>query len=86
MTKSWVDLDVDGRRAERIIKLCETQIVQQLEQKNYDLVLAFMDRFAKTSNYKLSVQDLVIGFKQLRRLAEKEYSKELTHEKLVELR
>ena len=86
MRSSWLDLDKDGRRMERICKLCESHIAMYMEQKNPDLVLAFIDRLIKASHMKLQTQDLVIGLKQLRRLAEKEYSKELTHEKLVELR
>ena len=86
MAQNWLDLDRDGRRMERICKMCETQLVIYMEAKNPDLVLAFIDRLVKASTMKLAIQDLVIGFKQLRRLAEKEYSKELTHEKLMELR
>ena len=85
-TRGWLDLDSDGRRMERIVRLCETEIAKNIKDKNNDLVLAYIDRLIKASTMKLSIKDLVIGFKQLRRLAEKTYTKELTHEKLQELR
>ena len=86
-TRGWLDLDADGRRMERICKFCETMIDKELKKGgDNDIILAYIDRLVKSSNMKLNIQDLVIGFKQLRRLAEKEYTKELTHEKLLEIR
>jgi hypothetical protein len=86
MVKGWLDLDGDGRRIERIIKLCETRIATMIELKDNDLILAYIDRLIKASNQKLAIQDMVIGFKQLRRLAEKQYAPELLHEKLISLK
>ena len=69
---SWTNLNADGRRLERIIKLCETMISKALNEEppNYDLVLAFIDRFNKTESQKVKVVDLVLGISHLRKIAE----------------
>jgi len=69
---SWLNLNADGRRLERIIKLCETNIAKALDEDppNHDLVLAYIDRFIKTEAQKVRVVDLVLGISHLRKLAE----------------
>ncbi len=85
MVKSaWTDLDCDGRRLERIIKFCETMIMKN--DKDNDLVLAYIDRLIKATTSKVQITDMLMGIKVLRRLAEKEYIHELTHEKLIKLK
>lgn len=68
-THSWTNLNADGRRLERIIKLCETNI------KNRDgddkLVLAYIDRLIKATGQKAHIVDLVMGISHLRKIAEK---------------
>ena len=82
----WTDLDVDGRRLERVIKFCETRLTQCDKDKNNDLVLAYLDRLIKATATKVQLTDMIMGIKVLRRLAEKEYIHELTHEKLIKLK
>jgi len=87
MVKSaWTDLDCDGRRYERVIKFCETRMVQCDKEGNNDLVLAYIDRLIKASVAKVQLTDMLMGIKVLRRLAEKQYITELTHEKLTALK
>lgn len=86
MVKSaWTDLDCDGRRYERIIKFCETMVMKHDKKNDDDLVLAYIDRLIKASVAKVQLTDMLMGIKVLRRLAEKQYIHELTHEKLVKL-
>ena len=85
-TRGWLDLDGDGRRMERIIKFCETMVTKQIGKGDDDLALAYIDRLIKASNMKLSIQDMVIGFKELRKLATGEFREELTQVKLKALR
>ena len=65
----WSNLNIDGRRLEKIIKICETNI----KNTNHgdDLVLAYMDRLIKATNQKSHIADLVLGISHLRKLAEK---------------
>lgn len=69
MKNSWTNLNLDGRRLERIIKLCETKIGNNLN--NDDLALAYIDRLIKASHQKERVADLVMGISHLRKIAEK---------------
>ena len=67
----WTNLNQDGLRLERIIKLCETEMVKALKDVNHDLVLAYMDRLIKATHQKERVVDLVMGISHLRKIAEK---------------
>ena len=72
---SWTNLNNDGRRLERIIKLCETNISKAMgdnpTQADHDLVLAYIDRLVKATTQKSHVVDLVMGISHLRKIAEK---------------
>lgn len=72
---SWTNLNNDGRRLERIIKLCETNISNAMgdnpDQTDHDLVLAYIDRLVKATTQKSHVVDLVMGISHLRKIAEK---------------
>lgn len=73
---SWTDLAVDGRRLERVIKLCETEISNHLNSNDpdkHDLVLAYIDRLIRATNQKEKLADTVLGISHLRKLAEKKY-------------
>jgi len=72
---TWTNLNNDGRRLERIIKLCETNISKAMgdnpDQTDHDLVLAYIDRLVKATTQKSHVVDLVMGISHLRKIAEK---------------
>jgi len=88
MVKSaWTDLNVDGRRCERIIKFCETMYEKESKRDNResdDLILAYIDRLIKATSQKNQLVDMVLGIKQIRRLAEKQYSPQLIEERINE--
>ena len=73
---TWTNLNQDGRRLERIIKLCETNITKAMgdnpSQTDQDLVLAYIDRLVKATTQKTHVVDLVLGISHLRKVAEKQ--------------
>ena len=73
---TWTNLNQDGRRLERIIKLCETNITKAMGnnslQTDHDLVLAYIDRLIKATTQKTHVVDLVLGISHLRKVAEKQ--------------
>jgi len=79
----WADLDTDGRRLERIIKICETKMKSETDD---NIKLAYIDRIIKASGQKLQVTDMMYGIKMLRRLAEKSFTEEITEQKLKELK
>jgi len=73
---TWTNLNNDGRRLERIIKLCETNIIKAMGVEplptDHDLVLAYIDRLVKATTQKTHVVDLVLGISHLRKVAEKQ--------------
>jgi len=75
---SWTNINNDGRRLEKIIKLCETMIAKKLEEGNipdkitdHDIILAYIDRLIKAETMKVKVVDLVLGISHIRKVAEK---------------
>jgi hypothetical protein len=73
-SNTWTNLNQDGRRLERIIKLCETNIKNQTTKdvaQDDDIVLAYIDRLIKATNQKTHVVDLVMGISHLRKIAER---------------
>jgi hypothetical protein len=49
----WDNTDKEGRRLEKIIRLCETNIVNNSD--NNDLVLAYLDRLIKATHTKIEL-------------------------------
>lgn len=49
-----------------------------------DLILAYIDRLIKATSQKNQLVDMVLGIKQIRRLAEKQYSPQLIEERINE--
>ncbi len=83
--QGWLDIDVDGRRLERIIKLCETMIESQLKDKNRegdDLILAYIDRLIKAINQKAHTQDMALNINLLIKLAQQTNADEIVQLKL----
>ena len=66
MNTNWADLNRDGRRLERIIKLMETKM-----KDNPQLELSYIDRLIKLTHEKKEIVDTVMGVKKLVRKLEK---------------
>jgi len=61
-TTNWSDLNRDGRRLEAIIKHMNTKF---WEEKDPDMMLAYLDRILKATQVKIMTVDRVLGVKQL---------------------
>ena len=89
MTRDWTDIDVQGRRINKIVKLCETNVVNLLKIKDTDrdndLILAYMDRLIKASTHLQSITDMVLDIKMLRKLALKKHADQILEDKLKAL-
>ena len=70
MNTNWADLNRDGRRLERIIKLMETRMKSEPVAE-----LAYLDRLIKLTHEKREVVETVMGVKKLVRKLEKTYAK-----------
>jgi hypothetical protein len=86
MANNWTDIDVQGRRMNRIVKLCETEMNKQLKGGDNDLALAYIDRLIKASNHQAQLTDMTLNLKLLRKLAEKKYLDVITEDKLKQLK
>jgi len=76
MVGSWSDIEKDGRRLEKIEKICmavitrgvnidEKDTVTFTEKFKADEVISFIDRLNKTSAQKVSILDRYLGVKKL---------------------
>lgn len=85
--RNWTDIDVQGRRMNKIVKLCESMISNLIGEKeqNHDLILAYIDRLVRTSSHQAHLTDMALNLSLLRKLAEKKYLEQITDIKLKEL-
>jgi len=67
---SWANLSNDGRRVEAIIKLANTMANRAIEDKDYDLALAWIDRLIKATHEKVGIADIVLGISHARKMLE----------------
>lgn len=83
----WMDIDQQGRRAQRIVKLCETMIDKENKKKepDHDLILAYIDRLVKTSHHQSQLTDMNLKLNMLVKLAEKKHGEQILDIKLKEL-
>ena len=57
---SWYDINRDGRRLDRIIKMMYTKA---MAEENIDIQLAYIDRLIKATNTKVNIAETVLGIK-----------------------
>lgn len=85
MKSTWTDIDQQGRRMARIVKLCESNIVKYSKEKDEDLVMAYMDRLIKASQHQASLTNMNLKLNMLFKLAEKKHADEIVDMGLKEL-
>ena len=73
---SWADLNRDGRRLEKIIKICEKNIEAENRKTPIDdnRLFGYMDRLSRLTHNKAEIADLVLGVRKMLRKAEKVYA------------
>jgi hypothetical protein len=86
-TTAWTDIDRQGRKMAKIVKICESFIDKELhkEDPNHTLILAYMDRLVKSSSHQAHLTDINLKLNMLFKLAEKKYADEITEQGLKEL-
>ena len=72
MNTNWADLNRDGRRLERLIKWCESNLETELDLGRK---FGYFDRLLKATHEKREIVDIVLGVKKLRKEAEKLFVK-----------
>ena len=87
MPNSWNDIDKQGRKMAKMVKICESWVDKLLKEQdiNHDLVLAYMDRMNKCSQHQASLTQINLKLNMLFKLAEKKYADEITDMGLKEL-
>jgi len=87
MPNSWNDIDKQGRKMAKMVKICESWIDKLLRQEpvDHDLVLAYMDRLVKSSAHQAQLTNINLKLNMLFKLAEKKYADEITEQGLKEL-
>jgi hypothetical protein len=86
---SWNDIDAQGRKMAKIVRLCESFVDRELKksesERNHDLILAYMDRLIKSSAHQAQLTNINLKLNMLFKLAEKKYADEITEQGLREL-
>ena len=57
---SWYDINRDGRRLDRIIKMMYTKAMAETD---ITIQLAYIDRLIKATNTKVNIAETVLGIK-----------------------
>ena len=86
---SWNDIDAQGRKMAKIVRLCESFVDRELKkpetERNDDLILAYMDRLIKSAAHQSHLTQTNLKLNMLFKLAEKKYADEITELGLKEL-
>lgn len=67
----WTDLNQDGKRLERLIKMLDTRVNPSRKRKNVpeplpdEIKLAYIDRIVKLTHEKKAIVDMVLGVNTL---------------------
>ena len=85
----WNDIDAQGRKMTKIVRLCESFIDREMKKeskdRDNDLILAYMDRLIKSASHQANLTNINLKLNMLFKLAEKKYADELTEQGLKEL-
>ena len=86
---SWNDIDTQGRKMAKIVRLCESFVDKELKkpdnEKNHDLVLAYMSTLIKSAAHQTRLTETNMKLNMIFKLAEKKYGEELIEQGLKEL-
>ena len=92
--RNWTDLDIQGRRVNKTVNLCETMVhnlmykdkeLRPIIEMDHDLIIAYMKTGLQASHQLQSATDMKLNLKMLQKLAEKKYLEQITDIKLKEL-
>jgi len=70
MKQKWLDLYIDGRRLNKIIKFLQTKM-KQCEADDSDSIIRFANSIAYLTTKKIEIIDRVLGVKHLLKIKDK---------------
>jgi len=73
MSRQWADLDCDGRRLNRIIRILETKLKKTEDD---DKTIKYGNSIAYLTSKKVEIADRVLGVSHLVKKLEKKYEKQ----------
>lgn len=73
MSRQWADLDCDGRRLNRIIRILETKLKKTEDD---DKTIKYANSIAFLTSKKVEIADRVLGVSHLVKKLEKKYEKQ----------
>jgi len=59
---AWYDINRDGRRLDRIIKMVYTKA---MNEQDHTMQMAYIDRLIKATNTKVNIAETVLNIKQI---------------------
>ncbi len=76
MIRNWTDIDKDGRRLDRILRLLERKLKKTTED---DKIIRYCNSICYITSKKLELVNIVLGVRELIKQGEKKYGKEMYH-------
>ena len=70
---SWADLNRDGRRLEKLIKMCEGMVETEAKKvpPEDNRIWGYMDRISRFTTNKKEIADMVLGINKILRKSRK---------------
>ena len=63
-TQNWTDLNRDGKRLDKVIKICYRRIIDSTEQSDPNVILGYINALNRTTHEKTNLVTTVLGVKQ----------------------
>jgi len=73
MSRQWADLNCDGRRLNRIIRILETKLKKTVDD---DTIIRYANSIAFVTGKKVEIADRVLGVSYLLKRHEKKFEKQ----------
>jgi len=76
MTQNWTDLNKDGRRLDRHLRMLERKLKKTTDD---DKIIKYCNSICYITSKKIELVNIVLGVRELIKQGEKKYGKEMYH-------
>ena len=72
MIRNWTDIDKDGRRLDRLLRLLERKLKKTTED---DKIIKYCNSICYITSKKIELVNIVLGISHLRKKSDKQFGK-----------
>ena len=72
MTQNWTDLNKDGKRLDRLLRMMERKLKKTIDD---DKIIKYCNSICYLTSKKIELVNIVLGLDELMKKAEKKYGK-----------